>query len=154
MAKIGSFGVEAEHEENTFDWLGQEMRVNPELGELTYVDFFEEFGDLDENDPRAITAIKSLLRQVVHADDFDAFWALGKARRQGVASLMDVAQKIVEAISGVPTGRSSDSSTGPSGTAPSSTAVSYSQTRQELEQSGRPELALVYLEAQEAGVAS
>lgn len=154
MAKLGSFGVEHDLEENTFDWFGQEMRVNDLAGEQSYIDFLEAVGDLDARDTSAALAVKQFMREIVHADDFEDFWRIGREKRQDTSDLFKIAQKIIEAVTGNPTEQSSDSSPGLSGTAPSSTAASYSQIRQELEGGGRPDLSLVYLQAEEAGVAS
>lgn len=154
MANLGSFGDETELEVDTFDWFGTELRVNPLAGEVAYLDFVEKFGSLEENDPRAVTASKDFMREIVHEDDFDVFWRIARERRQGIERLFGVAMKIIEAITGRPTERSSDSPPGPSATAENSTAASYSRVRQELEQEGRADLALVYLQAEEAKVAS
>lgn len=154
MAKLGAFGVERDLEENTFDWFGQEMRVNDMAGEQSYIDFLETVGDLDERDSRAAVAVKTFMREVVHADDFDDFWRIGREKRQTTGDLFTIAQKIIEAVTGNPTEQSSDSLAGLSATGPRSTAASYSQIRHELEGGGRPDLSLIYLEAEEAGVAS
>lgn len=156
MAKLGSYGEPADRpaEQDTFDYFGTEIRVNDLAGETALVDLIEEAGHLDEQDPRGITATKDFLREIVHADDFDTFWDLGRKHRQSVAQMMEVAMSIVEQLTDLPTERSSGSRTGPSATGPSSTADSYSRKRAQLEAEGRPDLALVYLDAEEAGVAS
>ncbi len=155
MAKIGSFGDERHIEQDTFDWFGQEMRVNALAGEQAYIDFLEVAGTLDERDPQAAVAVKTFMREIVHGDDFDDFWRIGREKRQDTADLFKLAQKIIEAVVAThPTEQSSDSPAGLPATAPSSTAASYKEVRQELEQNGRPDLSLVYLEAEEAKVAS
>lgn len=154
MAKIGSFGEDRELEDNTFDYFGVELRVNALAGEQAYIDFLEVAGELDERDPKVAIGVKNFMREIVHPDDFDVFWSLSRTKRQDTGDLFKLAQKIVEAVSGRPTEQSSGSPAGLHGTVPSSTAASYSQVRQELEAGGRPDLSLIYLEAQEAGVAS
>lgn len=155
MASLGSYGeAPAEVETDTFTYFGVDLRINPEVGELAYVDFMEANGKLDWNDPSAMVAMKDFLRVVVHPEDFEQFWSLAKVNRQGIWDLAPMAMELIEASAGRPTGRSSDSSTGPSETGENSTDASYSRVIQEHEAEGRPDLAEIYDIARTARQAS
>lgn len=155
MANLGSFGeAPAEVEQDTFTWFGQEIRVNPELSGLSYVEFMVEHGDLDENDPRSFPAVKEFLRIAVHDDDFDEFWALGKKYKQTLQDLARVVMTLIETVSERPTEQSSDSSTGLSETVENSTGDSYLRVIREHESEGRPDLAEFYDIARSARQAS
>lgn len=152
-SNLGDFsGEETPVDDLTFGWFGAELRVHPELCDTSYVDWMEEFGDLDKNDPKAALGVKRFMQVVVHPDDFEQYWALGKKHRRTQEQHFEVAHKLIDAITDRPTEQSSDSSAGLSATAENSMDASYERVIQELEGEGRPDLALVYVEAQEAGV--
>lgn len=151
MAHLGDFGeAPPEMEVDTFNFFGASLRINPELSDLSFVDFIEMHGALDGNDPTAMVAIKDFLRGVVHPEDFDEFWTLSKKNRQRLDDLAPIAMGLIEAVTGRPTEGSSDSSSGPSATGASSMDASYSRVIQEHEAEGRSDLAEVYVIAQAA----
>jgi hypothetical protein len=151
VAQLGDYsGEETPFEEHSFTWFGAEIRANPELSETSYVDFVEEFGLLDGKDPKAALAVKAFMRASIHPDDFGEFWRLAKKHRQTQEQLAKVSNDLLNAITELPTDRSSGSSAGPSRTGQSSTDASFERTIAELEKEGRPDLALVYVEAQQA----
>ena len=153
--RLGIFGEAAAEpvEPDTFGWFGQELRVNPLAGDTTFVDFIEEYGEVDEKDPKAIVGTKKFLREIVHPDDFDVFWRLGRENGRTLQDFAEVAMQIIEGLVDRPTARSSDSSPGPSTIVENSMDDSYSRVIREHEQQGRPDLAVVYLHAQRAQAA-
>lgn len=114
MGKLGTFGTPVPAlPESTFGWFGAEMRIRADFGETTFMEWFEEYGHVEDGTGAALLALVKLLRGMVHEDDFDEFWALAKANRQGTAEFSALVWGIVEAIAARPTGRSEASSPGP-----------------------------------------
>jgi hypothetical protein len=110
---LGDFGEERPALDLTFGWFGRTLRVNPDASALQEVEFLDRASGLDENDPRAYTAIKDQLRVVVHPADFDEFWDLALRYRQTQDDLVKILQAVFSAVAGHPTGRPGDSSPGP-----------------------------------------
>lgn len=150
MAHLGDFGQASEREVDSFGWFGTQVRVADTFGELVFSDWGEEFGGLDESDPKAFTAVKNLLRRTVHVEDFEEFWQLAVANHQTTENLLALIKAILEAQTERPTQQPAVSSAGPVTIGPSSAAVSSSPVVRRLEASGRPDLALVHVQAQEA----
>lgn len=152
MSRLGDFGqaVEAPAEPDTFGWFGVDVRVAEDFGELVFTDWVEEFGAVDEGDPKAVTATKQLMRRLVHQDDFESFWRLAVKNRQGSADLARLMQQVIEAVSARPTQSPTGSSGGRVSTVPSSKVGSSSPVIDRLEAAGRADLALVHVQAAEA----
>jgi hypothetical protein len=84
-----------------------------------------ELGDIDFNDPSSWTreqakamgeandAALDAIKGQIHPDDWDRFMKTARANRQMTLDLMELSQKLTEAIAGFPTGRSADSSATP-----------------------------------------
>lgn len=138
MTSIGDFGTEVEQAEAldlSFRYFGTEIKVNPDFSLAHYIDFLEaaaSLEDVDEDtfDPAELVAIKTMLQQLVAADDFPKFWrAVGK-HRQGPAELATLLTGLVEAVVARPTERLSSSSDGqPSTGGSSAPAASSPQAR-------------------------
>lgn len=161
LLDIGKFGhiadvpdEDAWPEPRKLPWFGTEIRTHPLLTDTALVDLLEKSGELDDRDPRAAIVVKQFIRDVIHPDDFDDFWKLGKAHGYSTLEFAEVAARIIEAVTGDPTQESSDSSSGQLPTATRSPGVSSKLTRtiEELEDDGRADLAEFYLLAKEAGV--
>jgi hypothetical protein len=137
-----------------FPWYGVEVRVHPTLSDTALVDLMEESGEYEDDSPEAAIAVKRFIRDVIHPDDFDDFWKLGKAHGLQTLQFAEVAARIIEAVTGDPTKESHDSSNGQLPTATKSQDGSSKLTRTiaELENEGRADLAEFYLLAAEAGV--
>lgn len=151
MADLGSWGEEPDVEEHTFLYFGQRFTVNPEFGQLDLLDWIESVSAVDEESLEAVAAAKDLMRAVFV--EFDEVWALAKAKRQTSEQLMGVAMEVVSAIAERPTQRSSASSDGPATTEQKSEPVLSKRARRlkaQHEADGRPDLALVVLEAAQA----
>lgn len=162
LLDIGTFGQIPEPpdggnwpEPPKFPWFGAEVRVNPNLSDTAIADFVEEIGEMEDDDPKAIVIVKSFVRTVVHPDDFNDFWTLGKQNGYSMNDFSAAAGEIITAVTGDPTKESAGSSGGQSGTVTKLTAVSSkpAEFQRDLEAEGRPDLAEFYLLAGEAGVA-
>lgn len=118
----------------TFQYFGKTIRVNPDLTETTIIDMFDAAAKVKVTDPRLVNEedaaailgqaeqTKNYVREHIHPDDFDEFWATARANRQGVQRLMQVCWKIIELISERPTSPPSGSSDGRPATRQSSPA--------------------------------
>jgi hypothetical protein len=147
---LGSFGTPREAYDETFDYFGKEVRVHPDLSDLALLEFAELGAGLSDASGRdAIAAVWAMLRNLVHPDDFDMFWAAARANRQTLEDLTDLCEALVEAVAERPTKRPSDSSDGQRSTGASSGDVYSLPAVQRLERQGRPDLALMVVEAVE-----
>lgn len=143
MASLGSFGVARPAPgAQTFGWFGMEVRVHPEFGETTFVEWMEEFGDVENGTARALYALSALLRGLVHPDDYDEFWSLSKANHQGSEEFSALVNDVVSAMAGRPTERSEESSSGPQ---PSGAESTVSFLRRVS--AGRPDIEAGLMEA-------
>jgi hypothetical protein len=146
---LGELGQARAPSEETFGWFGTQMRVHPDLSDAAMVDAAdaaETITDLDG--AAALRLVKKFLREVVHPEDFDQFWTIGRANRQSVEDFSTVAATLIEAVTGRPTQRPAGSSAGPGATAPNFADDSYSRVMRRLD--GRPDLQLMVLEARES----
>lgn len=105
----------------SFTYFGERYRVNPDLTETTVIDLFERAAKVQVQDPATLTGAdamreaekaKNHVREHIHPDDFDAFWATAKANRQDLRRLMVVCWEILGLISERPTSPPSGSSDG------------------------------------------
>jgi hypothetical protein len=142
---LGELGVEHEDVDITFRYFGDTIRVNPQLSEFVLVEFMDQAAGLDQDDPRAVTMTKEFVRALVHEDDFDVFWAIARKHRQNSQDLQAMAVKIMEAVSGRPTGPPSGSANGRSATNGNSRADSSDPVLDRL--AGRPDLQLAVVQA-------
>lgn len=141
----------ADDEPLTFEYFGEELRVSPELTDADLLDFLEVQADLKADDPKAGSIVKEFLRNVIHVDDFDRFWALAKKHRQTVDERSETAFKLIEAaVNGTPTVQSSDSSAGLQQIDSSSTDASSLRAQHRLEEKGRADLAVAVLQRRQA----
>lgn len=151
MANLGTFGTAREGSDDTFTYFDMAVRVHPAMSDLSLHDFMEKAAHIDEADPSAWTLVKDFIREQIHPDDFDQFWALARANRQDTADLMGVAKGLYAAVTGRPTMRPSSSSRGRPRTKRKSAAGSSSPVIDRL--AGRPDLQLAVVQAQEAASA-
>ena len=132
----------------TFDWFGEEIRVAEDASDTIYVDFVAQVGHLDGHDPAAAIAVKGFMQEMIHPDDFDRFWSLGRKHRISTDGLSQVIYSIIEQISGLPTQQPTDSRGGLRVIDSNSMAGDYKAVREALEEEGRSDLSLIYLEAE------
>ncbi len=101
---LGSLGTPHEAVDLTFDYFGVIIRVNPTASDLDLVGFMLEAAEVDEVDEnKAVQATARYLKGLIHTDDWDTFWRQAKANRQVLPDLLKLGEKIVEAVSEVPT---------------------------------------------------
>lgn len=153
MTHLGDFGTARERpappeEPTTFGYFGQQFRVNPDLSDdYTMADLSELIITVDTMDGFGqIAAVKRLLRMLVDPRDFDAVWRLGRDNGQTFADLGELAQSLIVAVTDRPTVRPEGSSVGPRPTEGNSGDDSSLQVQRDLEQRGRPDLALIVQE--------
>lgn len=144
-------GTTHEELDVNFPYFGTLIRVNPELSDLSLLDIMARVADFDEKTPAAfvVAAIEDLHRSIIHEDDRDAFKVASRANRQSLEDLIDLAQALIAAVAEVPTEQPTGSSSGLTSTEQSSVVVSSSPVVTRLEEQGRPDLALVVVQAQE-----
>lgn len=142
MGTLGSFGtVRQAPEDPTFEWFGMQVRVAADFGEITFIEWMDSYGDIEDGTGAALLALLALLRGLVHADDFDEFWSLAKRHRQTSEDLTRLVWGVVEAIAGRPTERSSESASGPQKSGDESTVTFLRRVSD-----GRPEIAAGLIE--------
>jgi hypothetical protein len=96
----------------SFTYFGERIRVNPNLTETVVVDLLEMSENVQVGDPRELVAAKDYVREHIHPDDFDDFWAAAMENRQGVTDVITVCWKLLERITDRPTTPPSGSSDG------------------------------------------
>jgi len=125
---LGDLGS-GEHEKviASFGYYGATIRVNPNLSEVSVMDFLEQADTIGASDPRTMVVVKKWIRANIHPDDFDKFWKLVNDHGVGTDDLMRLMWKILEGVTARPTGRPSDSSDGPTVTTSASPDTSSQQ---------------------------
>lgn len=147
MADLGTFGTVRAGGDDTFGYFGEQIRVHPELSDLSLYDFMERAAAIDVDDPQSVLIVKDFVREQIHPDDFGRFWALARRNRQNTDDLMALAKGLYSAVVGRPTTRPSASPRGRSRTKRKSPAGSSSPVIDRL--AGRPDLQLAVVQAQE-----
>jgi hypothetical protein len=118
---------------------------------------------VDSSDIEGYAAMYDLLESVIKPEDWDRFKRHAKKTRATDADLQELVGKVVSGQTERPTGRPSDSSDGPTGTdLKSESAPEPSPSEEPLharvirmhEKAGRPDKALIVLQAQEQQAAS
>lgn len=112
----------------TFGYFGDRLRANPNASDLAFIEFLDKAENLDKvNEVEAVRLVLDYLREQIHADDWDRFWALSKANHQTSQDLMILSHQIQGAMSGFPTGQPSVSRAGRRATARKSGDASRSR---------------------------
>lgn len=133
------------------EFAGQRFAVAESMGLMPLMRLAKlASGGADADEMASLAALYDVLEQCIAASDWQSFQdaatrsrADGEALQRAIGAAMHVMQER-------PTSRSSDSSGGPSSTRPSSAGDSSSQVMSRLEQQGRPDLALIVMQAQES----
>lgn len=146
---IGDFGTARPGISASFGWFGEEVRVHPDLSDLSFIDALRKAQEAgaDEGGDGAINAVYDMAGVVVHPEDHERFWTTARANRQTLEDIANLATALIEALTARPTKLPSDSSGGQPPTEPSSTDDSFSEAMAALE--GRPDLQLVVRRRQE-----
>lgn len=166
MPSLGNFGTDRPPIDLDFGWFGATIRVNPRASDLSLTEFMSaaegiQLPDLDGVDEDNLTpaqvqqmaaamnsmasvtrAVKTLVRDQIHPDDWDTFWKLAIANGQQNADLVALskalAAEIAEHAAGFPTGPSSGSAPTPKSTKPRSSADSSSAAAKRRELASSP----------------
>jgi hypothetical protein len=105
-------GTERDPLTASFSYFGEEFRVHPDLSELDIIDFAEASENLKPDDPASMSIIKKFVRQNLHPGDFERFWSAVRAHRQTAEETMELMWKVIEGVTGNPTGQPSASAAG------------------------------------------
>jgi hypothetical protein len=138
----------------TAQFKGETYRINQDVSEWAFMEFAEAASE--GQDANTLQGMASLLRfvlELVHPDERDAFRAHARKSRASTDDLLEFLLGKPAADAERPTGRSSDSSDGPTSTAPKPAANSDGSgsavTGLALLRT-RPDLALIVHEARQA----
>jgi hypothetical protein len=188
---IGTLGRKREPLDLEFDYFGTRIRVSPDASDVAELEFLEiaRGANLDMRDLEGLSAaeledeakvqdvvrrtnqviintyglIRDKLREMIHPEDFDAYWRLARENRQMVSDLMAdmqaITASVVEASTGFPTMPPADSpptlastlqnSGGGSSSAPASDTAKALELRR-----GRPDLQEFFVLAEEQMVSA
>jgi len=162
----GQFGTERPEIRMAFPYFGEVIRVHPNASDVEWMSFIDSMRGVSAEDidgAEAMSATLDYIRGQIHPDDWGLFTKTATANRQNSMDLMAVAQHVLEAVAGFPTGQPSDSQPGQQLTGhllkggsqrPARTRRSKEELRAEAtkrallkaEDAGRADIALVLLE--------
>lgn len=145
--RLGDFGTQRPPADDEFGYFGHTIRVHPDFSDVVFLESFAE--SAAAVDVGQVEAVNTMMRTLIHPEDFEQFWKLVRANRQQTEDLATLAMDIMESITDRPTERPSDSSDGPRSTDENSPVVSSSPVVRRLESQGRPDLALMVVQTQE-----
>lgn len=139
----------------TFTFEGAEFHVAPNIGLAPMLRFaMVAKRGLDANELDAMVAMHELLRNCIHADDFERFLDHATDHATDGDGLMEVVGTVMAIVGERPPGRSSDSSGGPRTIVPTSAAGSSSAAMDQAiamyNEQGRGDLALMVRRRQES----
>jgi hypothetical protein len=146
MARLGDFGTERPAVEDSFGWFGSEVRVHPDISDLTIIGLFAAMQELGEEDgEKMIEAMGGIAAALVHPDDLDEFLGVARSHRQTMEDIATLAMNVIAALAERPTLLPSDSSAGQ----PTTAASSSSKALRVLD--GRPDLQAAVAHMERAG---
>ncbi len=151
VQSLGSLGTVHDRPDFVFDYFGATIRVNPELGEDIVLELSAAASGIgDDTGAADLIALKrTLVAAVIHPEDVDAVLAAARANHQNTEDLSTMAYAIIGAITDRPTSQPSDSSDGLLQTGPRSVDDSSLRVQRRFEAKGRPDLALMVVQARE-----
>lgn len=133
---------------------GEQFDIADRIGLMPLMRFAKVAQDgVDSTELAGLVAMYDLLEQCVAPHEWARFQATADQHRADSETLMGVVTTVIELLSARPTSRPSDSSDGPQRTAPNSTGDSYSRVIAREEAAGRPDRALMVVQAKEARTA-
>lgn len=127
------------------DWFGQSFEVADEVSDFAMMEYADAVARGGEAE--AASAIYGLLREVVAEKDWPRFRKLALKEKASVEQLGDVIAVAFGGAADRPTERPSDSSSGPRSTSAASTDDSLRRVVSREEGRGRPDRALMVLQA-------
>jgi hypothetical protein len=154
MGDLGSFGVsKALTGDETFVFIGERFRVNPNNSELDELDWLIDAAEVPAEGPGQDTvavfrALRDRIKRTVHEDDAERFWQHCKKHRQTQDDIKTLIKGLTAAMAGVPTQQQSGSPAGLLPTDPESTNAPESEVGAALrELEGRPDKQLMVVDA-------
>lgn len=130
-------------------FLGEEFELAEKIGMMPVLRFAKlAKNGLDSEELEGLVAIYDLLEQCFAPQEWQRFQDHAVKVRADGEQLMEVAAKAMGEVSNRPTEQPSDSSAGLPITSPSSTGDSFSRVKERFERQGRPDLALLVMQAQ------
>lgn len=155
---LGEFGVAArdteptdDHEPDRIVFCGEEFDLADHVGAMPFLQFADAMmSGATTADAQGDAALYGLLRDTIAADQFARFQSVATEHKAQASDLLAVVRGIIQARSGRPTQRPSDSADGPSPTGESSRAPSSSE--ESSPPRARPKVPLAVLEEGQAAV--
>lgn len=137
-------------ERATVEFEGEEFLVSERVGMMALMKFAKMAqAGVDSMSMLGLATMYDLLEQCIAPEDWDRFCAHADETRADGEQLMMTVGKTIAVLAGRPTTRPSDSSDGSLSTNESSVDDSALRVIADLEEQGRPDLALHVLRAQE-----
>jgi hypothetical protein len=134
----------------TVEFCGETFHIADKVAALPLMRFAKAAkAGVDSDDLDGLAALYDVLGQCIHPDEWGRFESHADRERADGDQLLEVVQEVFTLLAARPTGRSSDSSGGPRTIEPSSTVDSSSRVIADLNDRGRPDLALVVRKRQE-----
>ncbi len=132
---------------------GEPFRIADRIGLMPLMRFAKVAqSGVDADDMAGLAAMYDLLEQCIAPEDWSRFCDSADRSRADGEELMAVVAEVMEKLSARPTRRPSDSSAGPTPTAPNSTDGSFLRVIHRYE--GRPDIQQMIVQAREAQAAS
>lgn len=111
----GQFGSVRPEVRLAFPYFGETIRVHPYASDIEWAGFLDSVSHMDESEvdsQEAIDKTMGYVRQQIHPDDWDLFWATAVTNHQNSLDLVLLAQDIMANVAGFPTGQPDDSKHG------------------------------------------
>lgn len=133
------------------EFLGERFAISDAVGLMPLMRFAKVAKTgVDSDEMEGLVAMYDLIEQCLATEEWERFQTHATAKRADGEQLMAFVAKVIGELTERPTQRPSDSSDGPSSTGQSSTDDLSSRVKARLEEQGRPELALMVVQAEEA----
>lgn len=141
----------ADEEPRSVVFLGQSFDIAERIGAMALMRFAKVAQrGVDSSDMAGLAAMYDLIEQCLDAGEWERFQEHADKMRATGEQLMAFVKEVMQEMTARPTSRPSDSSAGPPPTRQRSTDASSSRVIERLESKGRPDLALIVLDAQQA----
>lgn len=132
-------------------FLGEQFQVAEQVGLMPVLRFAKAAkSGLDSDNLDGLAAIYDLIEQCLDPAEWQRFEKHCDVQRAGAEDMLAFVAKVVELVSNRPTERPSNSSDGPTTTSENSTDDSSTRVIRRLESMGRPDLAVIAIQAAEA----
>lgn len=133
------------------EFAGESFAVSERVGIMALMRFAKVAqAGADSSDMEGLAAMHSLLEQCIAEPDWYRFQSHAEKTKADTDELLDVIKEVFKILSQRPTSRPSSSSDGPLVVNERSADDSSSQVIARLEERGRPDLALMVMQAEES----